>query len=372
VKICRVSQTYPTKQNEGKGLHAYNISNLISYPTLIVTKYYNEEYLCPSEHVKIKKIKYIQYPFPKSKKEFFKYILALFTYIIGQIEFTLKSLMVIYKFNADIIHLQSPHAFLIGIVGKLFGSKIVVTFHGSDLKRVSKNKVFMFFLKKFDGYYYVSHDMKPILEKYFKKEKILFTPSGVDTDFYRDTLMLTERDKILLSVGNIRWQKNFSDLIDAFFIFHKKFPDYKLRIIGKVVEKREYKKIIKKIQFYKLEKKIELVGYKNKYEIRNEMSKAQLFVMSSVTEGMPKVILESFACRLPVLATNVGGCKILINDSGRVVPPSNPELMAQGIIKIINNKDIYNDFLNNIIKNAQIYSWKNNAKKIEKYFEEMM
>ena len=45
MKILRISQTYPTKENNGKGLHAYNYSNNIDFPTVVLTKFYNESYL---------------------------------------------------------------------------------------------------------------------------------------------------------------------------------------------------------------------------------------------------------------------------------------------------------------------------------------
>lgn len=371
MKICRVSQTYPTVFNEGKGLHAFNISNLIKEPTLILTKFYDEKYLKPESHVKIKKIKYMQYPFPPSKKELLTYILAVLSYIIGQIEFAVKSIKPIITFKPDIVHLQSPHAFLIGFIGKLLGAKVVVTFHGSDLRRVSKNKLFMFFLKKFDAFYYVSNDMKPILEQYFSNKKILFTPSGVDIDFFKDIYSLDSREDILLSVGNIRWQKSFCDLVEAFYIIHDKFPNYKLVIIGRITEMEEEKKLLTKIKEYKLEDSIDLLGYQDKFIIREYMSKSKLFLLSSITEGMPKVILESFACNLPVVATDVGECKLLVKDSGKIVPKSEPKIMATNVIEILSNNSKYNDFIENINNNANIFSWKNNAKRILNYFNGM-
>ena len=371
MKICRISQTYPTTFNEGKGLHTYYISNLIKEPTLIITKFYDEEYIKPESHVKIKKIKYMQYPFPASKKNTLKYILAIISYIIGQFQFAFKSIKYVYTFKPDIMHLQSPHAFLIGIVGKILGAKVVVTFHGSDLKRVSNNKLFMFFLKKFDAFYYVSNDMKPILNKYFSDKKILFTPSGVDLDFFKDIYTLNQKEKILLSVGNIRWQKSYSDLIDTFNHINKKFPEYKLVIIGRVIEKDEEKKVLSKIKKYNLESSIELLGYQDKFTIRDYMSKSKLFLLSSVTEGMPKVILESFSCNLPVVATDVGECKLLIKDSGFTVPASNPKIMAEKVIDILTNENEYDKLFTNIKNNAKEFSWKNNAVRILDYYKDM-
>ena len=82
MKICRVSQTYPTVENEGKGLHAYFTSDFIEEPTLILTKYYEEEYLEPASHVKLKKIKYWQVTFPASNKFSLKWFIAFLSLVI--------------------------------------------------------------------------------------------------------------------------------------------------------------------------------------------------------------------------------------------------------------------------------------------------
>ena len=372
MKICRVSQTYPTTTNEGKGLHAYHISNLIKFPTLIITKYYKEKYLKPEDHIELKKIKYIQYPFPSNKKYIFKYILAIITYILGQIEFSIKSIKYIKNFKPDIIHLQSPHAFLIGLYGKYIGAKVVVTFHGSDLRRVSKNKLFMILLKKFDSFYYVSNDMKPILEKYFPNKEVLYTPSGVDTDFFNDVCNLPQREEVLLAVGNIRWQKDYPTMIKAFNLIYAKYPNYKLKIIGSIIEKKELKKINNLIKKYKLEKCIEFLGYKNKCEIREYMSKSKLLLLSSITEGMPKVILESFSCKLPVIATDVGECRLIINNSGVVVEKLNFEELAKNVNNLLADEVLYKKLLNNIKDNSSKFSWRNNAARLNKYYEEIL
>jgi glycosyltransferase involved in cell wall biosynthesis len=372
VKICRVSQTYPTKYNEGKGLHAYHISNLINVPTLLITKHYDEEYLASENHVTIQKIKYMQFPFPPSKKYFFKYLLAILSYILGQIEFAIKAFKYVYAFRPDIIHLQSPHAFLIGLYSKLIGAKVVTTFHGSDLQRVASNRLFMYLLKHFDGYFFVSSDMQPILERYFPAEKIYFTPSGVNIKFYHDIYNLKEREEILLSVGNIRWQKDYVTLIESFAQIHNYYPEYKLIIIGRVSETQEEVKIQALIKKYHLEDSIELLGYQDKYVVRDYMSRAKLFILSSMTEGMPKVILEAFACRLPVVATDVGECKILVSDSGAIVPKQSPQKMAEKIMAILFDKDQYIDFSKNIDENIKRFSWHENAQRIEKIFKEIV
>ena len=51
MRICRISQTYPTTSNQGKGQHAYFISKYINEKTIVLTKKYNEEYIANDKHV---------------------------------------------------------------------------------------------------------------------------------------------------------------------------------------------------------------------------------------------------------------------------------------------------------------------------------
>jgi len=65
-----------------------------------------------------------------------------------------------------------------------------------------------------------------------------------------------------------------------------------------------------------------------------------IFVLPSVKEGLPYVILEAGLAKLPVIASNVGGVSEIITDgeNGLLVPPKNPEALAEAIKKLINDK----------------------------------
>jgi len=62
---------------------------------------------------------------------------------------------------------------------------------------------------------------------------------------------------------------------------------------------------------------------------------AHVLVHVSLTEGVPQVILEAFAARLPVVATDVGGVADVVADRGLLVPPSDPDAMAGAVARLI-------------------------------------
>lgn len=62
---------------------------------------------------------------------------------------------------------------------------------------------------------------------------------------------------------------------------------------------------------------------------------AHVLVHVSMTEGVPQVILEAFAARLPVVATDVGGVADVVADRGLLVPPSDPDAMAGAVARLI-------------------------------------
>ena len=368
MKILRISQTYPTKENNGKGLHAYNYSNNIDFPTLVLTKFYNESYLDSNKNVKLYPIKYWQIPFDNSKK--YNNLIALLSFIIGQITFFLKSLKIILIFKPDIIHSQSPHSMLIAFFSKIIiRSKLFLTFHGSDLKRLKKISIVMKILNFYDKIFYVSNQMKPELIKYYSNEKLFYTPSGLDREFFLEPSNSNTEVNQFLAVGNIRWQKDYSTMIKAFRIFNQKIKNYKLLIIGNYNhDDSEHKQIISLIKKHGLENFIELKGSCDRLTVKNEMYRSKALLMSSVSEGMPKVIHEAKCCGLPVISSDVGSCKQITGIYGYTFPAKDFELMSILMEKLVKNP---RDF-NGIKDSTKQYSWKVLSKRIEKQFKESL
>lgn len=116
-------------------------------------------------------------------------------------------------------------------------------------------------------------------------------------------------DNIVITAGRLTNQKGQWHLIRAFSEVVKEIDDAKLIILG-VGEKKDYlRKLIKDL---KLENNIYLLGYKfNPYAYLN---KSNLFVFSSLFEGLGNILLEAMACEIPIISTDCdSGPRELLN-----------------------------------------------------------
>ena len=87
-----------------------------------------------------------------------------------------------------------------------------------------------------------------------------------------------------------------------------------------------------------ISEKIKFLGLRK--DVAELMTICDLFVLSSLSEGTSLTLLEAMATGKPVVATNVGGNPELVEDgvTGLLVPPKNPEKLAEAIIEVLNDK----------------------------------
>ncbi len=87
----------------------------------------------------------------------------------------------------------------------------------------------------------------------------------------------------------------------------------------------------------KLESKVLFLG--SKADISNILAVSDIFVLTSLWEGIPVSIMEAMASRLPVIATDVGGVSEIVvnNETGILVPPQNPGAIAKAILALFSD-----------------------------------
>jgi glycosyltransferase involved in cell wall biosynthesis len=142
---------------------------------------------------------------------------------------------------------------------------------------------------------------------------------------------------VLGAVGRLSPEKGYSILLDAFHMVLDSFPNARLIILGEGEARRSLEEKLKNLR---IEKQVLLPGY-----VKDAASYFHLFklmILSSTTEGLPLVVLEAMQAGIPVVATKVGGLLDLLLEGkcGILVPPGQSRLLADGILRLINDPEL--------------------------------
>ena len=181
-----------------------------------------------------------------------------------------------------------------------------------------------------------SDHLKNFVSELGFNNKILKINNGVDiTDIKRTNV--DKADINLLIISRLVIQKNINIVIEAMELLDNK--NVKLSIIG---EGGEFSKLEGVIHELNLQNRVQLLGKIDNNKISQFLLTADIFIQASDYEGLPHSVLEAINNEVPILSTEVGGCKDLLNDGERgfIIPiPPDKKIIAENITYIIDNKD---------------------------------
>jgi glycosyltransferase involved in cell wall biosynthesis len=150
-------------------------------------------------------------------------------------------------------------------------------------------------------------------------------------------LCTSRKHSTIVACGRLVSQKGFNVLIDA---ISELSDDVKLILVGDGEEKV---KLERQVQQLKLQERVDLVGYdRNPYRY---IAKADLFVMPSLWEGLPIVLLEALCLDVPIIASDCPtGPRIILKDGdcGMLVPPGDARTLASSINKLLVDNQLRN------------------------------
>lgn len=271
----------------------------------------------------------------------------------------LKGFLQVYRLikkeRFDIVHGHTSVGGLIArIAGKLAGAKIVVwSIHGfaSHDGQGRLKRIFFRLIEKFldmftDHYIAVSHALmlEGIEGKILKPEKVTVIHNGLDIEDYhkpcdvegkRKELGVYDARHVIGTITRMEAQKAVHHFIAAISIVLQKFPDLKVLIAGSGPLKEEIKEMITRLS---LEGNIKLLGWRN--DAPDVIAALDIFCQSSLWEGCPMVLLEAMANDKPIVATDVGGVREIVEDriTGILVPPADPNALAEAISRLLIDK----------------------------------
>ena len=181
-----------------------------------------------------------------------------------------------------------------------------------------------------------SDHLKNFVSELGFSNEILKINNGVDiTDIKRTNV--DKADINLLIISRLVIQKNINIVIEAMELLDNK--NVKLSIIG---EGGEFSTLEGVIHELNLQNRVQLLGKIDNNKISQFLLAADIFIQASDYEGLPHSVLEAINYEVPILSTEVGGCKDLLNDGERgfIIPiPPDKKIIAENITYIIDNKD---------------------------------
>lgn len=266
----------------------------------------------------------------------------------------------------DVVHvIAEPYAMILGMVSVPHATT-AVTVHGSyaaiPFKANSLTKMLMSYaLRRIDKIVCVSHFTKQYLLEHASASvgahvltpKIRVVPNGID--LARFAAEKPEKEQHMpariLSVGAIKARKGCLQAIEACSFLKENGVSFQYDMIGSLEEVPAYVEELRQmIARLGLEDHVRLLGTVSEEKLQESFAKADVFLMPSRhegphVEGFGIVFLEANAWGIPVVGPNTGGCPEAIRDgeTGYVVDPNHPQMIAEALRKILVDKKISSD-----------------------------
>jgi len=221
----------------------------------------------------------------------------------------------------------------------------------------------------------VCEAVKQELIENLKIQKITAIPNGVDPKVFKKEPRkpLSEKydtDFTLLYVGTFQPRKGIKYLVNAL----KDLKHVKLIIIGNdlPVYRRYLNYLIRQAN---ISEKVIFIGKVPNNKLKEYYSATDVLILPTISEGLPKVIIEALACECPVIATNTSGNPEIIHHmkTGLLVPTKDPDAIKDAILWTMNNRKKIKQMAHNgrqlVLKE---YTWKKSAKKYASLYNSLI
>ena len=178
----------------------------------------------------------------------------------------------------------------------------------------------------------------------------------LDKSDARAELNISNDAKVLISVGALVDRKGFHRVIELLPALVKQYPNLIYLIVGgDSPEGNIYSRLQQQVKALSLEDHVRFLGAYPSDQLKLPLSSSDVFVLATANEGWANVFLEAMACGLPVITTDVGGNKEVVNspELGTVVAFGEPEALLSALLKALKK-----EWQSSVIINyAQQNSW---------------
>jgi len=376
LKVLFIPAWYPSEDNPVNGIFVREHAKAVSlYDDVVVL--YSQRATAPikglyelseavEQGIRTIRVRHRRSPIPKTT--YFIYLWSVIDAFRGLVK---------EGFKPDVIH---AHVFTAGvpavILGKLFRIPVVITEHSTSFPRHSLSILEIllarFAMQRANIVLPVSDDLRKHIEAYGIKAKFQVVPNVVNTAFFYPLAKRSYKSagiKKLLWVGLLTPKKGVPYLLEALSQLKDRRDDFALDIVGDGPNRAEYEQMVAELG---LSDRVKFHGLKSKSEVAEFMRRCDFFVLPSIWENLPVVLIEALASGKPVIASRVGGIPEMINDEvGCLVPPKDVDALAEAIDHMLDRSQSYS--ASNIAKYAiRHYSFQRVGQQLHNIYHKLL
>lgn len=264
-----------------------------------------------------------------------------------------KALFKLRKFaienRVEVIHAHSTSFFLAFLL-KLSCPSLQIIWHDhygdSEFLDERPSSTLRMILPFFKGIIAVNQHLKNWAEQKMNFRNVIYLPNfpSKENEILENTVLKGIQGKRILSLANLRIQKNHFLLLEVARKIQKSYPEWTFHLVGKDFEDEYSKEIKKQILDFDLENTVFIYG--SRQDVSGILKQSTIAVLTSQSEGLPVALLEYGWHQKPVVVTNVGEIPLLIQDNvnGFLVETGNSESFYNSLIRLIENETLQNDF----------------------------
>jgi len=211
------------------------------------------------------------------------------------------------------------------------------------------------------------------------EKKIAIIPNGIDLKRISDiepeaswaSAGAKKKTYDVIFVGRLIKEKNVDVLIKALTLLKPTFPQIKCCVVGDGPEKNSLVELAKKMGVYE---NIEFAGFQEYKALIGKIKASKVLVLPSSREGFGMVVIEAFACGVPVVTVNekYNAAQSLVEDGvgGFIVGLEDREI-AESIKKVIKEEASYSKFSAMVLRKAREYDWEKIVSELILYYNHL-
>jgi len=296
------------------------------------------------------------------------------------------------KEKADVYHFHDPELIPVGLVLRLFGKKVIYDVHEhypnaildkywipKSLRRAVSN-LFKLFEKAFVPFFDYVIYTTPIVGERYKKMKVQIERIENYPLVELSKTFKKNPKKYIIYLGGMTKIRGTIELIKAFAIVVRKYPDWELHLVGTANPPSFRKEIERLIFTLNIEKNVKLIPWVSYEEKERLSSQASIGVVTYLPYAnnmscLPNKLFDYMLVGLPVVASNFPLYKKVVDEDkcGIVVDPSSPKEIANAIEYLITHpKEARKMGENGKRAILEKYNWERESRKLLKIYDELL